>query len=113
MPLFSANLVALCWLVMSSLAIYPHSLSYFNESIGGPLNGPKHLLGSSVDWNQDLLYLKWRLHSALGTKQSIDVVEPVDFSASYRVLFGNSGNYWTDKSGKSMVSRSFYTRDST
>jgi hypothetical protein len=34
-------------------------LSYFNESVGGPLNGPRHLLGSNVDWCQDLRYLKW------------------------------------------------------
>jgi 4-amino-4-deoxy-L-arabinose transferase-like glycosyltransferase len=46
------------WLVASSLWIYPHSLSYFNESIGGPLNGPRYLLGSNVDWGQDLRYLK-------------------------------------------------------
>jgi hypothetical protein len=46
-----------CWFVASSLWIYPHSLSYFNESIGGPLNGPKHLLGSNVDWGQDLFCL--------------------------------------------------------
>jgi hypothetical protein len=45
------------WFVASSLWVYPHSLSYFNESIGGPLNGPKHLLGSNVDWGQDLRYL--------------------------------------------------------
>lgn len=37
----------LAWFVASSLWIYPHSLSYFNESIGGPLNGPEHLLGSN------------------------------------------------------------------
>jgi len=47
----------LLWSAASSLWIYPHSLSYFNESIGGPLNGPKHLLGSNVDWVQDLRYL--------------------------------------------------------
>jgi hypothetical protein len=47
-----------CWFFTSSLWIYPHSLSYFNESIGGPLNGPKHLLGSNVDWGQDLLYAR-------------------------------------------------------
>jgi hypothetical protein len=47
------------WFVSSSLWIYPHSLSYFNELVGGPLYGPKHLLGSSVDWCQDLRYLKW------------------------------------------------------
>lgn len=42
-----------CWTIGSSLWVYPHSLSYFNESIGGPLNGAAHLLGSNVDWGQD------------------------------------------------------------
>lgn len=51
---------SLGWFLASSLWIYPHSLSYFNESIGGPLNGPKHLLGSNVDWGQDLLYASAR-----------------------------------------------------
>ncbi len=45
------------WLFSSSLWIYPHSLSYFNETNGGPLNGPKYLLGSNIDWGQDLRYL--------------------------------------------------------
>lgn len=44
------------WAVLSSAWIYPHSLSYFNESIGGPLNGVEHLQGSSSDWGQDLRY---------------------------------------------------------
>jgi len=48
----------LSWTVFSSLAVYPHSLSYFNELVGGPLNGPSFLLGSNVDWGQDLLFLK-------------------------------------------------------
>lgn len=57
-PLLAA--ISLCWLSASSLWIYPHSLSYFNESIGGPLNGPEHLLGSNLDCGQDLRYLdKW------------------------------------------------------
>jgi hypothetical protein len=50
-----------CWMLSSSLWIYPHSLSYFNESIGGPLNGPKHLLGSNVDWGQDMQYAMIRM----------------------------------------------------
>jgi hypothetical protein len=59
---FLSHLVAgsFCWFVASSLWIYPHSLSYFNEFIGGPLNGPKHLLGSNADWGQDLIYLRSR-----------------------------------------------------
>ncbi len=51
--------ILLLWAVTSSLWTYPHCLSYFNESIGGPINGHKHLLGSNVDWGQDLRYLKW------------------------------------------------------
>ena len=49
------------WAALSSLWVYPHSLGYFNESIGGPLNGPKHLLGSNLDWGQDLRYALWHL----------------------------------------------------
>jgi hypothetical protein len=51
---------ALAWSIASSLWVYPHSLSYFNELVGGPTGGPKHLIHSNVDWGQDLLYLaRW------------------------------------------------------
>ena len=48
-----------CWCVASSLYVYPHSLSYGNELVGGPRHLPEHLLGSNADWGQDLRYLKW------------------------------------------------------
>jgi 4-amino-4-deoxy-L-arabinose transferase-like glycosyltransferase len=54
---------ALAWAITSSLWVYPHSLSYFNELAGGPMGGPAHLLDSNVDWGQDLLYLKKWLHA--------------------------------------------------
>jgi hypothetical protein len=60
-PLF---LTLLLWSGASSLWVFPHSLSYFNEAIGGPLFGAEHLLGSNVDWGQDLLYLQTRLRGA-------------------------------------------------
>lgn len=44
--------------ILSCLASYPHSLSYFNEIAGGLQGGPRHLIDSSVDWGQDLLRLK-------------------------------------------------------
>lgn len=50
--------IALTWSVASSLCIYPHSLSYFNELVGGPKNGGKHMLDSNFDCGQDLRYLK-------------------------------------------------------
>ena len=48
----------LTWSIASGLWIYPHSLSYFNELVGGPRGGPKHLLFSNISWGQDLLYLR-------------------------------------------------------
>lgn len=57
-PMALAVSLLLSWSVLSSLCQYPHSLSYFNEIIGGPKNAGKHLLDSNVGWNQDLLFLK-------------------------------------------------------
>jgi hypothetical protein len=45
---------ALLGTVGSTLRCYPHQLAYFNELAGGPDNGWRHLLGSSLDWGQDL-----------------------------------------------------------
>jgi hypothetical protein len=50
--------LALCWSVGSSLWVYPHSLSYFNELVGGPMGGHAHLLDSNIAWGQDLYFLK-------------------------------------------------------
>ena len=44
--------------VSSSLWAWPHSLSYFNEIVGGPRYGHLHLLDANIDWGQDLLHLK-------------------------------------------------------
>jgi hypothetical protein len=57
-PLGGLAAGASIWFVASSLWIYPHSLSYFNELVGGPKNGSAHLLESSLDWGQDLNFLK-------------------------------------------------------
>lgn len=58
---FAIPLVA--WLALtaatvSSLAVFPHSLAYFNEWAGGPTQGHAHLLDGNIDWGQDLLELK-------------------------------------------------------
>ncbi len=42
----------------SSIWFYPHSLSYFNEVAGGPLQGARHLLDSNIDWGQDMFFLR-------------------------------------------------------
>ena len=46
--------VLFAWYLISSVAVHPHYLSYFNELIGGSANGYKYFLDSNVDWGQDL-----------------------------------------------------------
>lgn len=48
--------------------IAPHFLAYFNALGGGPENGHRHLVDSSLDWGQDLPGLKtWlRTHATAG-----------------------------------------------
>jgi len=52
---FRAALVsaAIVYAVVSCMLVYPNHLAYFNDFVGGPKNGHKHLLGSSLDWGQD------------------------------------------------------------
>lgn len=50
--------LALVELAVESLIIYPHYLAYFNQLVGGPRHGYRHLVDSSLDWGQDLPGLK-------------------------------------------------------
>lgn len=56
--LATGAVLALAWSCGSSLAVYPHSLSYFNELAGGPRGGHRCLIDASIDWGQDLLFLR-------------------------------------------------------
>lgn len=54
-PLVAALIAALAlWHVGASLRARPHYLAYFNEIVGGPQNGSRHLVDSSLDWGQEL-----------------------------------------------------------
>ena len=56
---WSAALIA-CTAAVSALSVYPNYLSYFNFVSGGPEQGYRHLIDSSLDWGQDLPGLqKW------------------------------------------------------
>jgi hypothetical protein len=58
----------LAWQVREAVHTYPHYLAYFNQLAGGPANGHRHLVDSSLDWGQDLPGLKAWLdaHAAPG-----------------------------------------------
>lgn len=43
---------------VSAIGTYPHFLAYFSPVVGGPTQGYKHLVDSSLDWGQDLPGLK-------------------------------------------------------
>jgi hypothetical protein len=45
-------------LAIENVAIFPDYLAYFSPLVGGPDNGYKHLVDSSLDWGQDLARLK-------------------------------------------------------
>jgi len=53
--------------VFEAVRIAPHFLAYFNPIGGGPENGHRHLVDSSLDWGQDLPALKsWLSQNAGG-----------------------------------------------
>jgi len=50
--------VLLGFYIISSLLVWPHYLTYFNEIAKGPENGYKYAVDSNYDWGQDLKRLK-------------------------------------------------------
>lgn len=51
-------ILPLAWIATDSFAIRPHYLAYFGAQAGGPEQGYKHLVDSSLDWGMDLPGLK-------------------------------------------------------
>ena len=55
-------------MLLPSLFIHPHYLSYFNWAAGGPTKGAAILADSSNDWGQDLLRLQaWMAENGVET----------------------------------------------
>ena len=69
---FAALLVSslTVWHVTESTFIRPHYLAYFNSVAGGPANGWRHLVDSSLDWGQDLPGLAQWLHRHAKNEQA-------------------------------------------
>jgi cytochrome c-type biogenesis protein CcmH/NrfG len=57
-----AGRLALAGLMAFGIAVfadvYPHTLTFFNQFVGGPANGYKYLADSNIDWGQGLKALK-------------------------------------------------------
>jgi hypothetical protein len=80
---------ALTWTVVASLTVFPHNLSYFNELVGGPAGGGKHLLDSNIDWGQDVILLRdWLRQHPEATPLGLayfGAFDPSDLGIEYRV----------------------------
>jgi hypothetical protein len=64
----------LLWFMAESFGIWPHYLAYFNQIAGGPKNGYRHLVDSSLDWGQDLKGLgKWLKSNGLLNQKKTEV----------------------------------------
>jgi len=60
------------WYAGDSLAIYPNYLAYFSPAVGGPSQGYKHLVESSMDWGMDLPGLKsWLSKNNPGDQEAV------------------------------------------
>ena len=97
LPLRAFTTVLICYSVLSPLLIYPHHLAYFNDFVGGPRNGDKHLLGSSFDWGQGISEavawlrehepnsaIQFKMHSATLAKVLMDQRSPVPVATIQR-----------------------------
>lgn len=58
--------IGIAILIVGTLWIHPHYLSYFNMLAGGPNGGRDILVDSNVDWGQDLLRLReWQVENGV------------------------------------------------
>jgi hypothetical protein len=57
------GVVLLVWQLVSIVGIAPHYLAYFNTFRGGPSQGYRYLVDSSLDWGQDLPGLRRELEA--------------------------------------------------
>jgi len=63
-------ILLLAWLLLETLFVAPHFLSYFNELGGGVWDGYHFVTDSNYDWGQDLL----RLQAWAGENPQVDKI---------------------------------------
>jgi hypothetical protein len=77
------------WFAGGTLAIAPRYLQYFNEAAGGPEHGHEWLIGSNIDWGQDLIRLaEWMDEHDVPWIQLVYFgrVDPQAYGVRYRPL---------------------------
>ena len=85
---------SLVWTVASSMFVYPHSMSYFNELAGGPKGGVRHLLDANIDWGQDIMFLK-KWHEANPGRSPLKIGYRYSYSAALMESGGGAERHST------------------
>ena len=78
-------------ILLPTLWIHPHYLSYFNLAAGGPANGASILADSSNDWGQDLLRLQdWLAENDIASIKLgwFGIADPAYYGIAYEPLPG-------------------------
>ncbi len=86
----SAAAAVLAWYAACVWSVHPNYLSFFNLAAGGAANGQRFLVGSDLDWGQDL----YRLPAALAARghtgpiwlHYFGHVDPKLYGIEYRLL---------------------------
>jgi hypothetical protein len=81
--------VGALWCAVGTLAIYPYSIAYFNELIGGPANGYRHVVDSNVDWGHGFKALAQYMHDENIDDVNLSYytwVDPAIYGVNYEAL---------------------------
>jgi len=101
---YTIIIILFAWYAFGTINIYPHFLSFFNESIGGPSQGYKYVTDSNLDWGQDLKRL-----ATFVNENNIDKIY-VDYfggdSLEYR-LGDKYQSWWGDRDPKELPPNSW------
>ncbi len=85
----SAGVLLGFWLILGTLRIYPFSVAYFNETIGGARQGYRYLVDSNLDWGQYFKALRIWMQTA-GVQQVelsyFSWVDPARYGIRYHKL---------------------------
>jgi len=82
--------VACVWLLITTVAAWPHYLPFFNLPSGGAASGHRYLLDSNTDWGQDLVALRDYMRDEEIERvdlASFGRVPPEVYGIRYRSLF--------------------------
>lgn len=103
--------ISLVWYALSSLAVAPRYLEYFNEAAGGPSRSYRWLVDSNLDWGQDLVRLAdyMRSHRLSSIRLAyFGSVNPIVYGVRFTSLHDPGGGRLAVISPTLLMGRSYF-----